>query len=352
MIKHKLLMSAAMMALVALGTSAAEAKTLRFSDYGPNRGARAETLQWFADELERRSEGALQIEFFWGGSLLGGRDTLRGLSDGVADMGTIVGFFTPSELRAYNIGDLPLESDMWIGLRSMYDLARTNETLSAEFDDAGVRYVTNYTTGPIQLICNTKVESLDELSGLRIRASGPYGDTLASLGAEVSQMSQADVYQALDSGLIDCNQNYYYAIEAYRQYEVADHVLELDWGQNMSFGIFMNEGAYDGLSDDERAVLEDVASDYIDHLAKVMVETDTRAKEAMVEGIDGASVTTSRLSDEDRQKLNEAAQPAIAAWAASAKEQGIDGDALLGEYESLLDRYREVEETDGYPWTR
>jgi hypothetical protein len=64
------------------------------------------------------------VEFHWGGSLLGGKDTLKGVGDGVADMGTVVGFFTPRELRAYNIGDLPVDnSDMWIGLRAMYDLA-------------------------------------------------------------------------------------------------------------------------------------------------------------------------------------------------------------------------------------
>lgn len=335
------------------GVITASAETvLRYSDYGPNRGARAEALEWFADELEKRSDGALSVEFFWGGSLIGGRDTLNGVASGVADMGTIVGFFTPAELQAYNMADLPVDnSDMWIGMRAVYELAKNSEVMQQEFANAGVRYVTNFTTGPVQMICNLPVESIDGISGKKVRASGPYGDTLARLGAEVSQMSQADVYQALDSGLIDCNQNYYYAIEAYRQYEVAQHILEMDWGQNMSFGVVINPATYDRLSDEEKAVLDEVSSDFIDHLAQVMVESDEKAKQAMVEGTEGSAVTIHELSDQGRARLNEASAESIEVWAAEAEASGIDSEKLLADYQALIEKYRGVQESDGYPWT-
>ena len=349
---NKATILAATTCMLLAGAATASAQTvLRYSDYGPNRGARAEALEWFADELETRSGGALSIEFFWGGSLLGGRDTLNGVSTGVADMGTIVGFFTPQELLAYNMADLPVDnSDMWIGMRAIYDLAKSSDAMQQEFEAAGVRYVTNFTTGPVQLICNEEVSGIDDIAGKKIRASGPYGDTLAQLGAEVSQMSQADVYQALDSGLIDCNQNYYYAIEAYRQYEVAQHILAMDWGQNLSFGVVINPATYDRLTDEEKAVLDEVSSDFIDHLAEVMTASDESAKEAM-SAESGGSVTIREMSDEDRQRLNEASAKSIAAWAEQAKASGIDGEKLLADYEALIEKYRGVQESDGYPWT-
>lgn len=331
----------ATVAMLAAGTAAASAETvLRFSDYGPNRGTRAEALEWFASELASRTNGDVKVEFFWGGSLLGGRDTLNGVGDGVADMGTIVGFFTPKELQLYNIGDLPVDnSDMRIGMQAMYDLSK-GEAISKEFADANLRYVTNYTTGPIQLICRSEVGSLDDLKGLKIRASGPYGDTLQRLGAEIVRMSQADVYQALDSGLIDCNQNYYYAMVAYRQYEVAPHVLALDWGQNMSFGIAINQGAYDGMSDTSKAAFDQLSQDFIGHLADAMEKTETEARASMEAGINGAKITVQELSADDRVRLMEASAVSIEDWKTKVSENGADGAALLEEYRGLIEKHR------------
>lgn len=338
---------------VMAGTVAAGATTLRFSDYGPNRGSRAEALQWFADELKSQSKGELDVQFFWGGALLSGKDTLQGVGDGVADMGTIVGFFTPRELRAYNMADLPVDnSDIWIGLRAVYDLATGNQAMQKEFADAHVHYLTNYSTGPVQLICKKDVSGSKGLQGLKIRASGPYGDALRMLGVDVVNMSQADVYQALDSGLVDCNQNYYYSILAYRQYEVAKHILELDWGQNMSFGIVMNQATYDSLPDGQKKVLADVSSKFEDHLAQTMIEEEASAKKKMANGIDGEKIEITPLSPEARNRLMDASDKAIDQWAAAAKKDGIDSAALLADYRKLIDKYKSEKATGGYPWTR
>lgn len=331
----------------------ASAEVLRYSDYGPNRGTRAASLEWLAEEVRERSGGDLEVEFHWGGSLLGMRATLEGLSSGVADMGTIIGFAHPRELRGYNIGDLPVEnSDIWIGLRALYDLASNNPALQREFDQAGVRYVTNFSTGPIQLVCREEITSLEDLEGLRIRASGPYGDALSDLGATIERMSQADVYQALDSGLLDCNQNYYYSILAYRQYEVAPYVLELDWGQNMSFGVFMSELTYDRLSEDQRAVIHEVGDAFIDRFAEALQESSDTDKQEMMDGIDGNSITVVRLSDTDRQRLLDAGNRYVMNWVERAGEDNMDGQAVLNAYQDYIDAYTEEYEARGYPWTR
>ncbi|MEX0759727.1 MAG: C4-dicarboxylate TRAP transporter substrate-binding protein [Tistlia sp.] len=351
--RNLLLAGAGMFLTAGLACTAMAETVLRYSDYGPNRGSRAETLQWWADQIEERSGGDLKVEFHWGGALLGGKATLGGLSTGVADAGTVIGFFTPSELRGYNIGDLPVEnSDEWVGLRALDALASENAALKAEFDAANVVYLTNFTTGPIQLICTRPVAGAEDLAGLKIRASGPYGKALADLGADVQGMSQADVYPALDSGLIDCNQNYYYSMRAYKQYEVAGHVAELDWGQNMSFGVFMNKDSYQALSDEQRAVVEAVSDDFIDRMAQVMIEELEADRSAMVEGIDGKAIEVVRFSEADREKVLEAGSRQVEAWAEEAAGSGLDGAALLADYEARIEGYAAELADKGYPWTR
>ncbi len=344
--------AALMTACLAMAGEAA-AKTLTFAEFGPNRGTRAASLEWFADQLDARSNGDLKIEFFWGKSLLGTKAVLQGVADGVADMGSVIGFFTPKELRAYNIGDLPVaNSDVWVGMRALYDLASHHPVFLDEFDQANVVYIANYSTGPIQLICTAKVETLEQLSGKKIRGSGPYGKTLAALGAEVVRMPQGDVYQALDSGLVDCNQNYYYSMKAYKQYEVASFVLELDWGQNMSFGIIMNKQSHESLSDSQRKILHEVASDFVDHFAQAMIESQVKDKAAMEAGIDGKSITVTLLSPEERQALIEKSHEQIDAWKNDANGEGLDGDAILKAYDEAVAKYAKEKEDKGYPWTR
>ena len=331
----------------------ASAKTLRYAEFGPNRGTRAEALNWFAEELKTRTNGALEIEFHWGKSLLGTKAVLQGLGDGVADMGSVIGFFTPKKLRAYNIGDLPVDnSNEWVGMRALYEMATTNPAMQAEFAKSGVHYISNYTTGPIQLICKTPVATLADLKGAKTRASGPYGKALGDLGAEVQRMAQSKVYQALDSGLVDCNQNYYYSIKAYKQYEVAGHVTELDWGQNMSFGIFMNEAAWNGLSDDEKKVMTQLGSDFIDHLAELMIKGKESNKSAMEAGIDGKKILVVRLSDDERAALIKAGKKYVQVWTEEASAEGLDGPALLAAYEADIAKFAAEKAENGYPWTQ
>ena len=349
----KLLMSGAI-AVSALAISAeAIAKTLRYAEFGPNRGTRAQALNWFAEELKARTKGSLEIEFHWGKSLLGTKAVLQGLGDGVADMGSVIGFFTPKKLRGYNIGDLPVKnSDEWVGMRALYDFASNDPAMQKEFAAQGVRYISNYTTGPIQLICTKPVGSLGDLEGIKLRGSGPYGKTFSDFGAEVQRMGQAKVYQALESGLIECNQNYYYSMKAYKQYEVAPHVVELDWGQNMAFGIMMNEAAWNDLTDEEQAIVQTLGSDFVDHMAQLMIDGKAKNKQAMVEGIEGDKITVVSLPGDERSKLVGGGEKYIDAWVKEATAQGYDGAALLASYEGLIAKYVSEKTEKGYPWTR
>lgn len=349
----KLLTRIALLCACLLGMTLAAAQTLRFTDYGPNRGSRAASMEWFANQLKSRTDGRVQLEFHWGGSLLGGKATLKGLSDGVADMGTVVGFFTPKELKAYNIGDLPVNnSDAWVGMRAMYDISTNNAALKKEFDKAGVVYISNYTTGPVQLICKPPVTSLKDLKGKKVRGSGPYAQAMNEFGVIAQRMSQADVYPALDSGLLDCNQNYYYAIKAYKQYEVAPNVLALDWGQNMSFGIFMGRAAFDRLGAKDQALLRQLGSDFIDHFAKVMIDESSTDKAELQAGIGGKPITVYNLPAAERTQLQQAGRKTIDEWVGEAKAAGINGADLLATYEKSVDKYAADLKAKGYPWTR
>jgi TRAP-type transport system periplasmic protein len=75
-----------------LAANAASADTLKFLTWKAKSAgeAHAATLQWFADEFEKRTGGKHKIEIFWGGSVAGIRAIPEALESGVGDLGDVV----------------------------------------------------------------------------------------------------------------------------------------------------------------------------------------------------------------------------------------------------------------------
>ena len=239
MTRKTLKCTAGMVSALALCAGMASAKTtLTFAQYGPDRGWQAEVLKDFAAQIEEETGGEVTVRITYGGALVATRDVLRGVSDGVADMGTAIGVYTPAELFNFRVGDLPIGSvDPWVGMSAMMELTDTNETVKGEFDAQNTVFLADFTTTEVVLSCTEPVDSLDDFQGMKMRANPPHSLAFEAFGAVPVSVAITDVYQSLDRGLITCAQTYLPTIIPYRQYEVAKHVTTLDFGQNLAFGL-------------------------------------------------------------------------------------------------------------------
>ena len=232
-------------------------------------------------------------------------------------------------------------------MRALYQLVQNSSTMKKQFGNSNVLYLSNYTTGPIQLICKKEVSSIRGLQKAKIRASGPYGQAFSHLGASVQKLSQTAVYQALQTGLVDCNQNYYYSIVAYKQYEVAKNLLELNWGQNMSFGIVINQDFLQKLEPQHQELIKKLGSEFIDDFAQVMIEKRQSIRQKLIDGIDGNRVKVVSLSKKEQKKLLKAGKNEIEVW---QNDNGEEGKKLLREYRKLIKKYQKIKKNKGYPW--
>ena len=339
--------------LLLLSAVVARAKSFRFADYGNAKGTRSEALAWFDKELRQRSDNRMGLQFFWGGSLLKGKVTLKGVSDGVAEMGTVVMIFTPGQLPLYEIGDLPFENpDAWVGLRAIHDLVTTTPEVREQFTRRNLVYITNYTTGPVQIASKKPVTDLDGLKGLKLRATGPYKEIFNELGAAVLSFSQAEVYQNLNSGVIDATQNYYYIIKARRQYEVAPYITELNYGQNLSFAMVMNLSAWKKLDKRDQGILSKLGRDFTDHLGRAMLDSLVQDRQAMVDGIEGKKVTIVKPSKVFKSRVEREGKKTISHWEQEMNKMGLPGSRVLGRYNGLIRKYQKVRDSGGYPWQR
>lgn len=345
-----------MMGLMA-SAAIAEAQTiLRFNEGGPNRGTRAQALQYFADKVEEISGGDMKVDITWGGALLKLGDTLDGIQNGVVDMGSVIAVYTPNQMKALSIGDLPLgeSSDAWVGMRAMYDLMNSNESLQASLAEQNTVYITNYHSTGVQIECapGTEINSVEDIRGTRMRASGIYGKVLSDLGANLVNMTYNKVYQAYDTGLIDCDLGYFYAIRAYKLNEVVDRVVRADFGQIAGFAILANKDSYERLNEEQQAVLQQAGSEMIDFFAQVQIEGVGTTIEDLKSGALGNKVDVVDIDPAFRAALFAAAQPYVDSWQEEFTAAGFDGAAVWDQYNALLDKYTQERDTQGYPWTR
>ncbi|PAU78375.1 C4-dicarboxylate TRAP transporter substrate-binding protein [Halomonas salipaludis] len=337
--------------MVAVTANSAEATNIRYAEYGPDRGVRAEAIKWFANEIESRSNGELTMSIHWGGALVSGREAMGAVESGFIDAGTFVPSWEPELLHLYEIGDLPIGSaDAWVAMRSIFDLATTHDALEDEFASHDATYLMQFNTGPVQLICRDPITSLDDFDGLRIRAVGPYIDAFQGLGAEIVSFPQVEVYQALDSGLVDCNQVYWSNVTAYRLHEVAGHLIELDYGQMLGLVGVINKRLWDSLSDEHQALMREVGQDTTDFLAQQLLELGDKVKSDLRSGLDGHQVEISQVPDSVMEAILAEGDGLADDWLNAVNSKGLPGDSVMQHFMDAQERYAEQLDAEGYPW--
>lgn len=338
-------------AVIAMAAQPALAATsLFFGEAGPNRGARAAALNWFAEDVATRTGGDLTFDIQWGGALFKAGAAAKSIADGVADAGTIIAVYFPQEMVAYGIADLPLKNpDPWVGMRATDDLMRTSDAIRDNLAAQNLVYIGTFTTSAVHIGCkDVTIRSVDDIDGLKVRGVGAYGKTFADLGANLVSMSIYDAYQGLDTGLIDCSQGYSYAVAALKQQEVMTSYTRLNWGQVGALGIFMNKQVYDALPEAHKTALAEAGKGMADELGRLITADNAAAVETMKE----AGVEVLDLPDAERDKLVARGEAYIEEWAAQASAAGLDGAALLADYRRLIAEYTAERDEKGYPWTR
>ncbi|OWU83110.1 hypothetical protein ATO6_19805 [Oceanicola sp. 22II-s10i] len=339
-----------------LGAGAASAQTvLRYAEYSSDRGLRAEQMQWFAEQLNERTEGRVSIEFFWGGSLLPAREILGGISTGVVDMGTIAGVYNPRELNELLVGDVPIRvDDMWAASRAMLDMAsEEGSILDASFDELNIMFNAVYPVGPTQLVCTgDDIKSAADLEGKRILTFGALTAPLEKVGAKPVSITISEAFSGLSSGLLDCTVMYTYAVTAYRLHEVTGQLVNINFISPVALGMAVNQDSLARLSEEDQATFRELGVELTDRLSQFVDKASADVQAQVAEGVDGHTLVVNEFTTEDSQKLWDAGAPDVQKWVDESAGFGFDGAALRDTFLERVEAYEAEKDDKGYPWER
>jgi TRAP-type transport system periplasmic protein len=314
-----------MVALLPLCNFNASAKTieLTYANFFPPKHFNGELGAAWAEEIGKRTGGKVKITYFPGGALLKGDEIYSGVLDGIADIGMSCFAYTRGRFPAMEALDLP------IGYTSGKTATMVANEFYAQFkpkelEDAKMLYI--HAHGPGLLHSKKPAKTLEDLRGMKIRATGFSAKVAASLGAAAVGMPQGGTYEALQKGVVEGTFGPIEVLKGWKQGEVIKYTTECySIGYTTAMFVVMNKDKWASLPPDIQKVFEEVSAEWIPKHAKGWDAADNEGREFTLSL--GNEIIP--LSDAESDRWAEAVSPVVDEYAEAAKGKGLPGSEYV-----------------------
>jgi len=200
----------AIILMVATGCRVEKSATYRFrySNEQPLAALRSQSMLYFKRELEQRTGGRIQVELYFGGALGNERELMDFVATG-ALQGTRGGFFADANPK-YGLLNMPFLVEGWDqAVRLMNsDFVRK---LNAEAARQGYHVPATGISQGFRAHTNSRrpITHPEDLKGLKMRVpmQEVYVQTALAFGENPQEMPSTEIYQALQTGVVDGQDN-------------------------------------------------------------------------------------------------------------------------------------------------
>ena len=247
----------------------ASALELSFANFTPPfHTVNASVMEKLNTVLSEATNGEVTVRGYHGGELGAGpvEQYIR-VVQGVADMAWGLPGYTSSQFEKTMIVELPgtltNEDPGYTAMWAAYD-----DHLAGEFP--GTVPVALWTSEPnVFIMRDAIIRTPADIAGLKVRVAGASAaDIAVALGATPVQMPINQVYNAMQTGLIDGVITGSSTLNDFKLDEVANsYTLGANLGR-LSFYAVMTQGVYDGLSDEAKAALDSPSNQTVSQSAE------------------------------------------------------------------------------------
>ena len=213
---------------------------------------------FWSTTLPEASGGTINVELTTHNQMsLGLGDIYPLLGQGVYDVAMTVADYAVADAPELEGLDVPLIAMTADEARAMVDAARP--MVSDIYRDRFNSHVLAIAPYPPQVVfCNAEIDSLDDLAGLKVRASGRMtAKLLEALGAEGVNVSFAEVPGALQNGVVDCAVTGAGSGYSAGWWEVSTHLLPIPLGGWDSVVTAINLDKWNSLSAETQALISE-----------------------------------------------------------------------------------------------
>ncbi|MCH8466621.1 MAG: DctP family TRAP transporter solute-binding subunit [Roseinatronobacter sp.] len=281
----KLMKTLGLASAIAVAALTAQAQTtLRFAHPVAETDLQHTMALFFKEQVEERTGGSVSVQIFPQGQLGNDSAMIDGARSGIIDI-VLVGlnnytglvpvagvFELPFMFPARELAYQALDGDVGQGIAERF--AEFGLTVLG-FPENGFRTMTN-SRGPIRVPA--------DLAGINMRTnnSRALNDMFAALGANPLQLPIAELYTALETGVVNAQDHPVGIVLSFR-YDEVQRYLTLTNHAYSALGMMMNQNRFNGLSASEQAVIQEVSAEAV-AMQRQMAADNEAAMVAELEG--------------------------------------------------------------------
>ncbi|MBB5701240.1 C4-dicarboxylate-binding protein DctP [Ochrobactrum daejeonense] len=297
-------------AIIALSTAMpalAEPLIIKFSHVVAPDTPKGKGAQKFKELAETYTDGAVKVEVYPNSQLYKDKEELEALQLGAVQMlAPSLAKFGPLGVQQFELFDLPYLMGSYDDLRKITD-GDVGKSLLAKLEDKGIKGLAYWDNGFKIMSANSPLHTPDDFLGLkmRIQSSKILEAEMQALGAVPQVMAFSEVYQALQTGVVDGTENPPSNMYTQKMHEVQKHATLSNHGY-LGYAVIVNKAFWEQLQPEIRTQLEKAMAEATEYANSIAKEENEGAIAAMK-----AAGTTEfyELTDEERQEWVEALRP-------------------------------------------
>lgn len=336
------------------GILPSHARTLHYATpAAPLDDPTTNVLRWWTEEVERRTNGSIEIEIHWLQSLIKYQESADGVRSGIADISPMNPQYTEARMPLWSLSQTELGSgDHYVASQAWHQTVEAfDDAFEQEMKRNGLKNLWHYTSGPRVFISSTRPYKVPEdFQGDKVRLTprSVQAAKLENWPVTPVNISFAGLYSALERGTIDGAQSYLTLIHSYKQQEVIDYAVEPGIGQSMIV-VNMNRRVWESFSDEEQQVFNDIADEIRQRFAQAGVKKAKTARDRL-ENDPKYPVEHYKLNAKQRDVWEEAYAAAVQKHVKQVANRNPAAENIHRYFiESLKEVEQEVQE-NGYSW--
>ena len=253
---------------------------IKFSHVVANDTPKGKAADFFAKRAAELTKGKVKVEVYGNSTLYKDKEELEALQLGAVQMlAPSLAKFGPLGVKEFEVFDLPFIFDNYEELHKVTQ-GGVGKGLLAKLEAKGIRGLAFWDNGFKSMSANKPLRAPDDFKGLkmRIQSSKVLEAQMRSLGALPQVMAFSEVYQALQTGVVDGTENPHSNLYTQKMHEVQKVVTLTDHGY-LGYAVITNKKFWDALAPDVRSALEQAMKESTDYANKIAREENEQALE-------------------------------------------------------------------------
>ncbi|MEI8170360.1 MAG: DctP family TRAP transporter solute-binding subunit [Rhodoferax sp.] len=244
--------------LVSCAALSASAQTvIKFSHVVALDTPKGKAAEFFAKKAAELTKGKVKVEVYANSALYKDKEEIEALQIGAVQMlAPSLAKFGPLGVKEFEAFDLPFIFDDTADLHRITQGA-VGASLLAKLEPKGIKGLAYWDNGFKSFSANTPLKSVADFKGkkFRIQSSKVLEEEIRSVGGIAQVMAFSEVYQALQTGVVDGTENPISNFYTQKMHEVQKHLSLTNHGY-LGYAVIVNKKFWDGLPADVRAQLE------------------------------------------------------------------------------------------------